>query len=151
MHAQKQGMLGAVWLTGLVAFSGCSLDSSSPGGSDKQTRVIMNVLSVFYGEFVDDHQGKPPQDSDEFRMYLESRQDALKRYNVENPDQILVSPRDGLPLVIVCGKRIEPEDTPGLPWAAYEQRGVAGMRMAVSVRGGARELSEEEIARVFLK
>jgi hypothetical protein len=109
----------------------------------------MNVLSVFYGEYLDSHQGTPPKDSDAFRKYLESRTEDLKLYRVDSPDQIMTSPRDGQPFTIVCGQRLAPADSPDTPWAAYEQTGVNGKRMAVSVRGGAHEQSADEIARQF--
>jgi len=112
----------------------------------------MNVLSIFYGEYLESHRGKPPQSSADFRQYLESRPEDLKRYKVKNPNQLMTSPRDGQPLVIVCGKRrLAPADSPGTPWAAYEQTGVEGKRMAVRVRGGVHDLSDDEVAQIFLR
>lgn len=108
----------------------------------------MYVLSVIYGEYLDSHLGKPPKDIGAFREYLESRADELEWYNIENLDQLLISPRDGQPLVIVCGKRLAPADSPGTPWAAYEQTGIDGKRMAVQVRGGVYELSADEIDQI---
>ena len=83
-----------------------------------------------------------------FREYLQSRSEDLKRYNVETLDQLLVSPRDGQPLIIVTSQRRVPFGAPGMPWAAYEQTGVDGKRIAVQVRGGAHELTAEEIAKL---
>jgi len=140
----------AVLAVGLLACGGCGVKEAPVlQGSDRQTRVVMNVLSVFYGEYLDSHQGTPPKHSDDFRKYLESRVDDLKTYKVDSPDQLMTSPRDAKPFTIVCGQRLAPSDSPGTPWAAYEQTGVNGKRMAVTVRGGAHELSADEIAQKF--
>ena len=140
----------AVLAVSLLACGGCG-EKGAPGsqGSDQQTRVVMNVLSVFYGEYLSSHQETPPEDSDAFWKYLESRSEDLKMYKVESLEQLMTSPRDGQPFAIVCGERLAPSDSPGTPWAAYEQTGVNGKRMAVSVRGGAHELSADEFARQF--
>jgi hypothetical protein len=125
---------------------GCtSGDNRLSGSNDRQTRLVMNVLSVFYGEYLDSHQGMPPKDIESFRLYLESQSQELERYNVNDLDQIMTSPRDGQPLVIICGKRIAPADSPGSPWAAYEQVGVNNKKLMVRVRGGAHEFSAAEI------
>jgi len=109
----------------------------------------MSVLSEFYGDYLQSHKGHPPKDSADFHKYLESRSEDLNIYNVDSPDQLFTSSRDGKPLVIVCGKRLAPADSPGTPWAAYEQMGVDGKRFAVRVHGGIHELSDDEIAQIF--
>jgi len=145
---QKHCVIIAILVAGFLTNTGCGGKRVSLG-DDKETRVVMNVLSIFYGEYLESHRGKPPQNSGDFRNYLESRSEDLTFYHVANPDQLLTSPRDGQPFVIVCGKRHAPKDSPGTPWAAYEQSGIEGKRMAVRVRGGAYELSADEIAQIF--
>ena len=145
------------WAVHVAAFMACTLsvagctpgDPLTSGTSDRQTRVLMNVLSVFYGDYLDAHRGNPPKDVDAFRAYLESRAEDLKRYKLKNVDQLMTSPRDGQPLAIVCAKRVAPPGSPGTPWAAYEQSGVEGTRMAVQVRAGVQELSPDEIEQIF--
>lgn len=133
----------------LIGTTGCaSGDTAAIGPNDRQTRIVMNVLSIFYGEYLDSHAGRPPQDSAAFREYIESRPDELQRYNVQNLDELLNSPRDGQPFVIVCGKRVAPKDSPATPWAAYEQSGLDGIIMAVQVRGGVHDLSASEISQI---
>ena len=56
--------------------------------------------------------------------------------------------RDGQ-FVVVYGKRLAPSESPGTPWAAYEQTGVDGKRFAVQVRGANEELSPEQFAAQF--
>ena len=134
----------------LMAITGCSQgDPFNSGSNDRKTRIVMNLLSVFYGEYLDSHQGRPPKDNDAFREYLETRTEDLNRYNLQSIDQLMTSPRDGQPLLIVCGKRLAPVDSPGTPWAAYEQQGIDGVKMAVQVRGGVQDLSADEIDRIF--
>lgn len=134
----------------LLAVAGCG-GGGPPGGKgvDQQTRVAMNKISQFYGEYLGLHRSVPPRDAATFRTFLESRPNELKQRRIDDLNQLLKSPRDGQPYTIVCGKRRAPADAPQYPWAAYEQTGVDGKRMAVQVRGGAHELSQEEFAREF--
>lgn len=141
--------LAVVMAVSLLTFAGCSAgDPLASGSTDRQTRVIMNLLSVYYGDYLQ-AQSAPPKDAATFRAYIESRSSDLQRYNLQGPDQLLTSPRDGQPFVIVTGKRLAPKDSPGTPWAAYEQTGALGTQMAVQVRGGVHDLSPEEIAQNF--
>lgn len=150
MWHEKLGVLAVILVGSTLTCTGCSSGNTHSSGDDRQARLVMNVVSIFYGEYLESHRGKPPQSSDEFRQYLESRPENLKRYKVENLDQLMTSSRDGQPLVIVCGKRrLAPADSPGTPWAAYEQTGVEGKKMAVQVRGGVHELSNGEVAQIF--
>jgi len=143
-------LLNTAILTAVVlATTGCSSDTDfNAGSTERQTKVTMNVLSIIYGEYLDFHNANPPKDIGAFRKYLESRAEDLKRYNVEKIDQLLISPRDGQPFVIICGKRSAPSDSPDMPWAAYEQNGIEGKRLAVQVRGGVHELIAEEIEKI---
>jgi hypothetical protein len=150
MMTNKIGVQSAILMAVFIAFWGCSPGNELlSGSSDRQTRIVMNVLSIFYGEYLESHQGQAPKSNDDFRNYLESDPEKLNRYKIEQLDQLLISPRDGLPLVIVCGKRIAPRDAQGTPWAAYEKTGVDGIKMAVQVRGGVHEISSDEIDRIF--
>jgi hypothetical protein len=108
----------------------------------------MRIVADEYGEFLATHGGQPPADVAAMRTFLESRLPTLSAdYDVKSPDDLLASPRDGQPLVIVCGKKIAPPDSPETPWAAYEQTGVDGKRLASGVRYGPVELTPEEFAR----
>jgi hypothetical protein len=108
----------------------------------------MRVVADEYGEFLALHGGQPPADVPAMRTFLESRMPVLTAdYNVKSPDDLLVSPRDGQPLVIVCGRKMAPADSPETPLAAYEQTGVDGKRLVSGVRYGPVELTPEEFAR----
>jgi hypothetical protein len=130
---------------GLLLAAGCG-GSGAGGGSDAQTTAVLRLTGIEYGSYLATHHGQPPKDAAAFRQYLESRLDQLAGYNVKSADDLLKSPRDGQPLVIISGKKVSAPDQADSPWAAYEQTGVAGKRMAVNVRGGVVDLTPEEFA-----
>jgi len=132
--------------SGLLLGAGCGGGSGAPTGSDAQTQAVMRLTGIEYGGYLAAHNGQPPKDAASFRQYLESRLDQLADYNVKSADDLLKSPRDGQPLVIISGKKVSAPDQGDFPWAAYEQTGVAGKRMAVNVRGGVADMTPEEFA-----
>ena len=73
----------------------------------------------------------------------------LSSYGVKAVDELLNSPRDGKPFRIVVGKTVASPDAPDLPWAAYEQTGVDGMRMAANARGGVYEFGPDEFQKML--
>ena len=132
----------------LILQTGCNTRDSGLSEKDRQTRIVMNVLSIFYGEYLAYSNGKPPVDASSFREFLLSPQVDLNRYNVKDLESLLVSPRDGQPFKIVYGKLSAPIDSPDTPWVAYEQMGINGQRLAVQVRGGVHELTTQEINQI---
>jgi hypothetical protein len=108
----------------------------------------MGTVASFYGDFLSAN-GAPPKDEAAFRAFLEERAAGLKRMNIGSIDELLTSPRDGQPLVIVYGKKLAPADSPNTPWAAIEQTGVDGKRMAAQVRGTVDELAPEVVDKEF--
>lgn len=146
---QNNAVLAAILMVCLLVNVGCSSGKPGPEDNDRQTRAILGVISQFYGEYLSSHRGKPPKDNEAFYEYLGTRSDALKLFNVESPDQLYRSHRDGRPLVIVSEKLIAPPDAPESPWAAFEQQGLDGKILAVRVRGGIHELSVDESSQLF--
>ena len=118
-------------------------------GVDRETRIAMNVLARFYGDYMLQSRGRPPKDVAAFRKYLRSRTDDLESLNIDSIDELLTSSRDGEPFVVVCGKIREVSNSRGNIWAAYETNGVDGKRMAVRLRGGVDELSPERFSEEF--
>jgi hypothetical protein len=150
----QHGMTATLLVTSLLVAAllvsgGCSSAKPGPNNDERMTRAILGVLSEFYGDYLQSHRGKPPKDNADFHKYLQSRAEDLKLYNVESPDQLINSRRDGRPLVIVSGRVVAPPDLPESPWAAYEQKGIDGIKFAVRVRGGIHELSEDEVSEIF--
>jgi hypothetical protein len=130
---------------GLLLAAGCG-GGSGASGSDAQTTAVLRLTGIEYGGYLASHNGQPPKDAAAFRQFLESRLDQLAGYNVKSADDLLKSPRDGQPLVIIVGKKVSAPDQSDYPWAAYEQTGVDGKRMAVNVRGGVADMTPEEFA-----
>jgi hypothetical protein len=133
----------AALLLGLAATLGCGGVSPTGGGDDFQTRRMLGLVATFYGDFLSER-GAPPKDEAAFRAFLQERSQRLERMKLD-VDTLLTSPRDGQPFIIVYGKRVAPRDSPNTPWAAYEQTGVDGKRLAAQVRGQIVELTTEEI------
>jgi hypothetical protein len=126
---------------------GCGNVSSPAPQSARETAVALKLVGLQYGEYVATNNGAPPKDLETYRKFVESRLADLVNYNVKNVDDILSSRRDGQPLALICGKKVFDPDQPDQLWAAYEQTGVDGKRMAANVRGGVVELSAEEFSR----
>ncbi len=111
--------------------------------------VQFRLLGRMYGEYLADHNGLAPPDEERFTKFLTSRKDRLATAGISQVEDLLVSPRDGQPLVVLYGKQSAPEGPGGLPWAAYEQTGLAGRRCVIGARGTVEEMDKEHFAQVF--
>lgn len=138
---------------GWLLVTGCARGNKVATGVDRETRVRMNILATFYGEFLSENRGIPPNDVESFREYLQSKSDIVEDFKardlVGSLEELLTSARDEQPFVIACGKVKEVSHTPGAIWAAYEQSGIDGKRMAVRVGGGVDMLDDEQFALEF--
>jgi hypothetical protein len=144
-RSMRAGISWSVLVSMLL--SGCGHGKATPDATDRTARVILRILADEYGEYLATHGGQPPKDAAVMRKFIESRMATLTAdFNLPSADELLKSPRDGQPLVIVCGKKITPPESPETPWAAYEQTGVDGKRLASGVRYGPVELSPEEFS-----
>jgi hypothetical protein len=65
-----------------------------------------------------------------------------------DPDALLVSPRDGQPIVIVPGVSSNMEQGDEQMIVAYEQTGVDGKRVTVDIRGTVGVVSDKEFAQI---
>jgi hypothetical protein len=138
----------ALMLAGF-ALMGCG-GGDVPKGDDALARRKLAVIAVLYGDYLQTHNNVPPKDEAAFRSFLTEQNDSrLKEYNVTNLDDLFISPRDGQKFAVVFGKRLAPPDAPGTPWAAYEQTGVDGKRLATQVRGATEELSPDQFSAQF--
>jgi hypothetical protein len=126
---------------------GCGGGNTPAPQSARETAVALKLAGQQYGEYLAANNGAPPKDLESFRKFIESRLADLVNYNVKSADDVLSSRRDGQPFALICGKKVVDPDQPDLLWAAYEQTGVDGNRLAANVRGGVVELSTEEFAR----
>jgi hypothetical protein len=95
-----------------LALGGCS--RGSRGAPSKDTENLTSIRKAYVA--ATNRLGRPPKNLEELRPSL----------NDEGKfDELLVSPNDGLPYVIVFGA------DPRKHVIAYEQKGVDGVRMAV--------------------
>ena len=95
-----------------VASSGCW--RGSVGTPSKDTENLTSIRKAYLA--ATNRLGRPPKNLDELKPSL----------NAEgNADELLISPNDGLPYVIVFGA------DPRKYVMAYEQKGVDGVRMVV--------------------
>ena len=101
-------------------------------GSSKEFQNLIFIAQA-YVDAVDGKLGRPPNDVEELKTYLEG---------MGNPDEVLVSPNDGLPYVIVWGVK------PGRFPIAYEQKGKDGARVVVDRRLMPWRVTDEEFARL---
>ena len=152
-QCEKLGLTATLVLGGLLSITGCGRGNPVAKGTNRETRVRLNVLATFYIDYLNSHRGRPPADIEAFREFLQSQAEDLKAYKkthkVDGVEELLTSARDDQPFIIVCGKPIEISHSPGNLWAAYEQTGVDGKRMAVRLQGGVDVLGPEEFTREF--
>jgi hypothetical protein len=97
----------------LLVLSGCFWRSAS-GVPSKDTENLTSIRKAYLA--ATQRLGRPPKNLDELKPSLAAE---------GNADQLLVSPNDGLPYVIVFGA------DPRKHVMAYEQKGANGVRMAV--------------------
>lgn len=86
--------------------------------------------------------GRPPRDAEEIKSFL-------KDYG--NPDELLVSPNDGQPYVVIWGARPDggPTEYKGLrPILAYEKSGAGGRRVVVDVTGHPMTIPNEDFPKL---
>jgi hypothetical protein len=95
-----------------LTLGGCS--GGSGGAPSKDTENLTSIRKAYLA--ATNRLGRPPKNLDELKPSL----------NAEgNADELLVSPNDGLPYVIVFGA------DPRKHVIAYEQKGVDGVRLVV--------------------
>jgi hypothetical protein len=80
--------------------------------------------------------GRSPKNLEELKPYLKTYGD---------PDQVMTSPNDGKPFVVVWNVRVGGS---GYPILAYEREGKDGMRQVVDTRGAPWKVTEEQFARI---
>jgi hypothetical protein len=133
-------------LVAIAALAGCGGGDAQPAASSEegQIRAALRLLGMEYGAYMGTHNGAPPKDEAEMRKHLESRLTELSDYNVKSVGTLLRNGRDGQPLAIVVGRKVEAPETSSYPWAAYEKVGVDGKRLVSDTRGGVYEIEEQE-------
>jgi hypothetical protein len=122
-----------------LVFAGTGLAGCAPQpvvhGSPKEYQNLIFIAQAY----IDATAGKqgPPKNLDQLKPFL---QDVVQ--GIRDPDDVLVSPNDGLPYAIVWGEKL------GRYPIAYEQKGKDGKRIVVDQRMLPWEVTDEQFARM---
>jgi hypothetical protein len=122
-----------VWLS----LTGCS--SKPPPKKEPPVEVYLRRIVQAY-DVAEYKLGHPPRKEDELRRFL------TETGATEDPEVLLVSPRDGQKYVIRYGLRLDPF---GSEILAHEKDGADGTRYAITLSRDVRVLSDQEFARRF--
>ncbi|MEO2045870.1 MAG: hypothetical protein ABGX16_04785 [Pirellulales bacterium] len=131
---------------GGVLLPGCNSKITSEADT---ASAQFRLLGRMYGEYLAIHRGIAPPDEKSFTKFLQSHNDRLAQADISQVGELLVSPRDGQPLTVLYGKQSIAEGPGGLPWAAFEQTGLAGKRCAIGARVTVEEMEQERFDQVF--
>lgn len=138
---------------GLVLVMFCAAAGCySRGKSNKAEEASpLKPIAKFYGDFINQHQGRPPSGEAEFKAFLKeaTNADRLKdTFKITDIDKLLISPRDNKPYVIYYGNISNNQGPGGAPVVAYEKVGVAGKRFIASALGAVAEVDEATFHRM---
>ena len=128
----------------IIPFCGCGGRNAS-ARDDAQLRAAMTLLGLQYGTYLSE-KGAPPPDEPTLRKYLQSRLVELSDLGVKSADDLLRLGRDGQPVKLIYGTKVPLPERPEYVWAAFEQVGVNGKRLACDSRGGVHEISDLEFS-----
>lgn len=131
-------------LVGLVLTAvGCGRGGSQPAPA---AEVHLKSLAVFYGRYVQRHQGQTPSDEAAFKKFLAGlkpeERGALVKGNV---DDLFLSPRDKQPYVVRYHAPVGAPGPKGAPVIAYEQSGAAGKRYVANAVGAVELMTTDQL------
>ena len=125
------------WLFFCLTFmAGCSTDAET-----EEEPVVKNFyeLAQAHTAYMGVTNGKPATEPEQLKQQLVYLHEAeLGR----PPEEVLVSPRDGLPIVVILGVDFN-SDAKSTIWA-YEQKGVDGKRYVMMLSRDVSLISDEE-------
>jgi hypothetical protein len=136
----------ALLLFGVVA--GCG-DKGRPNQAEEDSPL--KPIARFYGEYILQHERKPPPSEAEFKAYLKDPKitERLKEeFKIADVDKMLISPRDNKPFVIFYGVLSKNSGPGGAPVVGYEQVGAAGKRFVASTLGAVVEVDDAEFRKL---
>jgi hypothetical protein len=117
------------------ALSGCS--SKTP--PKREDTAAINLRKIVQGyDLAEDRLHRGPRDEEELKRYLAQTDMTI------DPEQVMRSPRDGQPYIVIYGARLDPY---GRDILAYEQEGADGSRYVITLSRDVRLLTADEFAR----
>jgi hypothetical protein len=122
---------------------GCGRGGSHPSPASESH---LKALAVFYGRYVQRHQGKTPPDEAAFKKFLaglrpEERGGLLKG----TVDELFLSPRDKQPYVVRYNVAVSAPGPKGAPVIAYEQSGASGKRYVATALGSVELMTADQL------
>jgi hypothetical protein len=132
-----------ILLLALVATSlvGCG---GSPGAASSKELSHLRVITALYFQ-AKSKLGKNPSNEEEFKQAINSANVDWSTLGVSGADELLISDRDGKPLVIVYGP--PPQGRP-FSVVAYEQEGLNGVRLVGTSDGQIQEADAAQFAKL---
>jgi hypothetical protein len=123
---------------GAFALTGCAQEQPF---TEEPVKANLRTIHKAYW-MIEGYYNRPPRDMEELRQSIAD----LHALEMGGPtEEVLVSPRDNKPFVIILGKKRLP-DVAGLI-LAYEEQGAGNTRYIVTSRGDILELSNEEFGK----
>jgi hypothetical protein len=132
-----------VVLASAILQVGCGGTTAQSSGQDYSS---IRAMTGFYEWYLGENKYQPPKDEEQFRTYLQGKQDSLGEFGL-TVDEMFVSPR-GEKLAWVYGKK-PPTGPGGMTYIAYELSPVDGKRLVLSTRGMHEEMDETRFKTVF--
>jgi hypothetical protein len=127
--------ISSFFLVCLTALAGC--ESAETEQAIEQETSNLRMLAPVLGGFISSHRGQYPANEQDLRKFLQQQG--------RNPDELLVSNRDGKPVVIIYqGDRAKVKGN----LIAYEQEGKDGQRMTVDDLGVTKLMTDEELRKL---
>src|SRR5262249_53852929 len=115
--------------------AGCSSGPAKP--EDPSMRNLRKIAQAY--ELANEMRGRPPRGGEELRGFLKELGEK------GDSDQILRSPRDGQPYVIIFGATLDVAAPATV--LAYEQHGAGGTRYVLTVARDVKQMGEDEFAK----
>lgn len=120
----------------------------APVDAAGRAEAVLTEVVRAYAAHVRSNRYQPPATEAEFKAaLLKSGDGILKRAGVRNVDQLLISPRDSQPFVIVYGKDARRLLERGV--VAYERTGVSGHKLVGFDLGYVEDVDEQAFKRLL--
>lgn len=137
MAAPRGARIGLLVLAAIAGCSSTVTPPPSPAAAEN-----LRKIALAYNNAVGKNK-KPPQNLEQLKPFLK---------DMGNPEEILRSPGDGQPYVIIWGVTSFSQLNPSVPMGdpvviAYERNGVDGRRFVATTMGNVVEMSDEEFAK----
>lgn len=131
--------------TTFVGSVGCS---SAEPVVDPVDQAHLKVLGILYGKFLSKNRGRAPINQDQFLDYLSAKRPSWEKI-VNSAEQLMTSPIDGKPLVVLYGKAYDRQDSLGTSWIAYESEGINGRHQVINIRGDVEKMDAQQLKQLF--